>query len=134
MVHEPDQAALGAAGVIAVAVAVVVAERAAAVLGDWGGAGLVFMGVALGLFGAIATVITRRLRRPNWLAGLCVLIGVPVGVLADVSLDAMLFSNDRNLLPFEIAFLWIIASAPAIVASVSTAQLDRLLGLGPPRP
>ena len=128
-----DIAAVGARGVIAIAGAVILAERLTAILSAWDGAGFVFIVTALVSFAAVASVITRRLGRPNQRVAVCVLIGVPIGVLIDATIDSALFSNDRNLFPFEIAFLWIIGSAPALIASVSTEQLDRLLGLGPRR-
>jgi hypothetical protein len=93
-------------------------------------AGPLYVISALGGFGAIAAFVRRRRsRQPTWdsLAGM--FTGVVAGVILDASLDLIYFSNDRNLFPFEILFLWILALGPALAASVSERDLDRLIGL-----
>ena len=120
-------------GFIATALAVVLTERVAAAVADWSGAGLVFCGLALVQFGAIAAVVSSRLGRPNRLVGVSMFTAVPVGVLLDVIFDSLYSSNDRNLFPFEIVFFWIAALGPALLASLRMEEIDRLIGLAPPK-
>jgi hypothetical protein len=110
-------------------VVVIVTERVTAACGEWVGAGLLFVLLALVGLSGVAAVVSRKLGRPNWIVGAGICAGVFAGVLIDVSLDWFFFSNDRNLFPFEILVFWIIGLAPALAASLSWDKLDRILGL-----
>jgi hypothetical protein len=45
-------------------------------------------------------------------------IGIAVGIVIDSTIDLYFFHRDRNLFPFEILYIWIIAALPVIVGSV----------------
>jgi hypothetical protein len=112
------------------AAAVLVTDRILAAVAEWTGAGLLFVAIALAQFGGIAAFICRRLGGPTWRAGMSMFVGIPIGVLTDAMFDWVYNSKDRNLFPFEILVFWIIALAPALMASLSTDALDRMIGLG----
>jgi hypothetical protein len=129
MASPASTAALLATGVLATVASVVAVERATAALASWGGAGLFFVGAALLLFATVAAYLSRGFGRPTWLVGASLGLGVVAGVLLDVTLDSIWFGGDRNLFPFEIVVLWILALGPALWASMAPDALDRLLGI-----
>jgi hypothetical protein len=116
-------------GVTLSAFAVVFTDRISAIAQAWSGVGLLFVVLALCQFGGIAWFIHSRLDGPTWVPGVSLFVGVPIGVLLDVTFDSIYYSHDRNLFPFEILFFWIIALGPALLASLSADNLDRLMGL-----
>jgi hypothetical protein len=116
-------------GVTLSAFAVVLTDRISAMAQAWTGVGLLFVVLALCQFGGIAWFI-QSLGGPTWVLGVSLFVGVPIGVLFDVTFDSIYYSHDRNLFPFEILFFWILALGPALLASLSADDLDRLMGLG----
>ena len=84
--------------------------------------GLSFIAV---VFGALSFVSCWLL--PRRLLAVIVLLyaGMTIGMLIDATIDFFYFQRDRNLIPFEVIFIWVVAAIPVAVGSL----LGRWFGL-----
>jgi hypothetical protein len=65
------------------------------------------------VFGVSAIVVAFRLPTLSyWVTVALMLAGIALGIFIDVLVDAFLFSVDRNLFPFEIAFVSLVSFVP----------------------
>jgi hypothetical protein len=101
------------------------------ILGIWDSAWLFLLLVALYI--AAGAYIWRGTFKRSAGAFLVILLLVPVAVIIDVNIDWFIRKFDRNLFPFEIVFLWVVAPVFLLIGMGAKKLLHSSKPLEPTR-